>query len=244
MKGGFRMNIEEFGTYLKELRENKNLTLTELGELIEYSNPYLSQIENGKRNNMPSPAILKKLSDVLNVSYFDLMVKAGHWEPVNPDSVIKKRDQEHTNIRMNKLAIESYFRDLLLIQKKIDKLNKKITQSDDDIEKNKLLDELSELESDFRNADNIIKDFIDKTNMSILEINELNEILDSAIDFEGERKVQDFLNEAFKTPNEKIDLNNILKMDEIIYLNEKALSPREKEKALSILKLVFEDEKE
>jgi transcriptional regulator with XRE-family HTH domain len=74
------LNMEEnkeFGQYLKKLRKIKGITLTELGELVGYSNPYLSQIETGKRGT-PSPEILKKLSEPLGVSYEELMVKAGY----------------------------------------------------------------------------------------------------------------------------------------------------------------------
>lgn len=73
------MNATEFGSYLKSLRKKKGLTLTELGDLIGYSNPYLSQIENGKKG-IPSPDILKKLAEPLGVSYAELMRKAGYFD--------------------------------------------------------------------------------------------------------------------------------------------------------------------
>lgn len=72
------MNPREFGTYLKGLRKTRGLTLTQLGELIGYSNPYLSQIENGLKG-FPSPELLKKLAGPLEVHYADLMVRAGHY---------------------------------------------------------------------------------------------------------------------------------------------------------------------
>lgn len=74
------MTNEEFGAYLKELRTSKGLTLTALGDLIGYSNPYLSQIENGKKKGMPSPDLLNKLSKPLGVPYSDLMLKAGYYD--------------------------------------------------------------------------------------------------------------------------------------------------------------------
>ncbi|MFC8688760.1 helix-turn-helix domain-containing protein [Brevibacillus porteri] len=71
------MDATEFGAYLKKLRKAKGLTLTQLGELIGYSNPYLSQIENGQKG-IPSPEILKKLSGPLGVQHEVLMINAGH----------------------------------------------------------------------------------------------------------------------------------------------------------------------
>lgn len=71
------LDTKEFGQYLKSLRNEKGLSLTQLGDLIGYSNPYLSQIENG-RKGIPSPDTLRKLAGPLDVSHPELMVKAGH----------------------------------------------------------------------------------------------------------------------------------------------------------------------
>lgn len=72
----------EFGSFLRNLRKNKGLTLKELGKLSGLSYPYLSQIERGIRGikGVPSPEILKKLSEALNVSHFDLMAVAGYYD--------------------------------------------------------------------------------------------------------------------------------------------------------------------
>ncbi len=72
------MNAKEFGEKLKEYRLSAGLTLTQLGDMIDYSNPYLSQIENGKKG-IPSPELLKKLSQPLGISYNELMFRAGHF---------------------------------------------------------------------------------------------------------------------------------------------------------------------
>lgn len=67
----------ELGKYLRSLRKKEGLTLVELSKMSGVSNPYISQIENGKFT--PSPEILKKLANPLGVTAFDLMVAAGHW---------------------------------------------------------------------------------------------------------------------------------------------------------------------
>jgi transcriptional regulator with XRE-family HTH domain len=75
----------EFGQYLKELRIAKGLTLIELGKLIDLSNPYLSQIENGKRG-IPAPDLLEKLAIALDVPFIELLDKT--WRIKNNKSLI------------------------------------------------------------------------------------------------------------------------------------------------------------
>lgn len=50
----------EFGHYLRGLRKARGLTLVDLNKASGVSQPYLSQIENGKAGGVPSPDILKK----------------------------------------------------------------------------------------------------------------------------------------------------------------------------------------
>ena len=53
------MSLEEMGSYLKKLRENKGLSTREVYELAKVSNSYLSLVENGHRR--ASAIVLKKL---------------------------------------------------------------------------------------------------------------------------------------------------------------------------------------
>ncbi len=71
------MTPEEFGMYLKRLRKNVGLTLTQLSQESLVSQPHLSHIENGKRG-IPSPEILQRIHKPLGVTHAELMVKAGH----------------------------------------------------------------------------------------------------------------------------------------------------------------------
>jgi transcriptional regulator with XRE-family HTH domain len=69
----------EFGEYIREARKNLNYKIRQIETMTGISNGYLSQIENGKVE-IPSPAILKKLAPILNMSYEDLMQKAGYFD--------------------------------------------------------------------------------------------------------------------------------------------------------------------
>lgn len=97
------MDANEFGNYLRSLRNAKGLTLTQLGNLIGYSNPYLSQIENGLKG-IPAPELLKKLSGPLGVTYEELMVLAGHLGFV--DWLINTEDE----VDYNKELDEAYLK--------------------------------------------------------------------------------------------------------------------------------------
>jgi len=52
---------QQFGSLIKKLREERELSLTKLAEISGISHPYLSQIERGKKS-VPSPKIIQKLS--------------------------------------------------------------------------------------------------------------------------------------------------------------------------------------
>jgi SOS regulatory protein LexA len=68
---------QKLGAYLKQLRQDKNLTIRQLEKKSGVSNAYISQLENGKRG-LPTPDVLKKLHDPLGVGYDELMEKAGY----------------------------------------------------------------------------------------------------------------------------------------------------------------------
>jgi transcriptional regulator with XRE-family HTH domain len=84
----------EFGQYLKKLRQDKSLTLVELADLTDFSNAYLSQIENGKRG--ASIELLEKLSEPLGVPLFTLLEKA--FEIKNDKKILPERDLHEYNL--------------------------------------------------------------------------------------------------------------------------------------------------
>ena len=72
----------ELGALLADLRTAKGFSLREVEEATgkTVSNPYLSQLENGKIQK-PSPNVLHSLSEVYAVPYEALMEKAGYLLP-------------------------------------------------------------------------------------------------------------------------------------------------------------------
>ena len=69
--------MEKLGDFLKRKRDETTLTLRQVEKQTQISNAYLSQLENNKITK-PSPTILKKLSQVYNVSYHRLMMITGY----------------------------------------------------------------------------------------------------------------------------------------------------------------------
>jgi transcriptional regulator with XRE-family HTH domain len=70
------------GKYVRERREAAGLTLRQVEDGTDgrVKNGYLSQIEGGHIAR-PSPEILWQLARVLDVSYADLLARAGHRVP-------------------------------------------------------------------------------------------------------------------------------------------------------------------
>lgn len=69
----------ELGKFIKEKRADLGLTVRSLAEKAGVNNGYISLIENGK-SKKPSPDILRKLSNSLELDYFSLMMLAGYLD--------------------------------------------------------------------------------------------------------------------------------------------------------------------
>lgn len=78
-------NKTEFGEFLAAARRRKGLTLRAVEEATGISNPYLSQLENG-RIKQPSPVVLHKLSKTYEISYAMLLQGVGYPVPGISDS--------------------------------------------------------------------------------------------------------------------------------------------------------------
>lgn len=68
--------MDTLGSLIRKYRRNKNLTLVELGRKVSLTHGYLSNVENNNRK--PSPEVLNKLADVLNVPPGEFMNAAGY----------------------------------------------------------------------------------------------------------------------------------------------------------------------
>lgn len=68
-EGGESMNR------IKEIRESKNISQTILAHLVGVSQPYMHDLENGKRGARPET--YQRIAEVLDVPVYELTEKAG-----------------------------------------------------------------------------------------------------------------------------------------------------------------------
>jgi transcriptional regulator with XRE-family HTH domain len=75
MTDSWQAQREALGAFIRTQRQLANLSLRQLADLTNLSNPYLSQVERGLHE--PSVRVLKALSGALNVSAETLLAQAG-----------------------------------------------------------------------------------------------------------------------------------------------------------------------
>src|ERR1700712_5417175 len=74
-KLSMQKTVEGLGDYLREQRGQAQMSLRQLAELTDVSNPCLSQIERGLRR--PSAEVLQQIAKALRSSAESLYVRAG-----------------------------------------------------------------------------------------------------------------------------------------------------------------------
>jgi transcriptional regulator with XRE-family HTH domain len=71
----FTGKVGDLGSYLREQRQNAQLSVRQLAKAAGVSNPYLSQIERGLRR--PSAEVLQQIARGLRISAEALYIRAG-----------------------------------------------------------------------------------------------------------------------------------------------------------------------
>lgn len=91
---------KELGNYLKNIRENRKLTLRQVDYKSKVSFSHLSMIENGTRK--PTALTLKELATVYNIDYIDLLEKAGYLDFAEKEKIDKSNQN---TIKENNYAV-------------------------------------------------------------------------------------------------------------------------------------------
>ncbi|MFL1998540.1 helix-turn-helix transcriptional regulator [Lysinibacillus irui] len=104
--------MNEFGNYIKNIRESKNMTLNQVALYAEISAAQLSRIETGKRGT-PKPQTIEKIARALKVDYNELMTIAGYIETdpsvdhlsekVDSNPKLTEKDERDIGKRMAKI---------------------------------------------------------------------------------------------------------------------------------------------
>jgi transcriptional regulator with XRE-family HTH domain len=74
----WKSQMETLGGFIRTQRRLANLTLRDMAELANVSNPYLSQIERGLHE--PSVRVLKAIASALDMSAETLLAQAGLFD--------------------------------------------------------------------------------------------------------------------------------------------------------------------
>jgi transcriptional regulator with XRE-family HTH domain len=77
--------LEMLGELIRRQRQQAELTLRDLAERANVSNPYLSQIERGLHE--PSVRVLKAIAGALNLSAESLLIQAGVLDGTDASTV-------------------------------------------------------------------------------------------------------------------------------------------------------------
>ncbi len=80
----WKLQLEALGAFIRTQRKLANLSLRELADLTEISNPYLSQIERGMHE--PSVRVLRAIAGALNLSAETMLAQAGLLESAAGDT--------------------------------------------------------------------------------------------------------------------------------------------------------------
>ncbi len=109
-----RRQLEALGELIRRQRQQAELTLRDLAERANVSNPYLSQIERGLHE--PSVRVLKAIAGALNLSAESLLVQAGVLEGRDADApapTVTVEGAVHADPRLNadqRAALMSVYR--------------------------------------------------------------------------------------------------------------------------------------
>jgi transcriptional regulator with XRE-family HTH domain len=82
MADPWREQLEQLGAFIRSQRKLAQLSLRDLADRTNVSNPYLSQIERGLHE--PSVRVLRAIGTALNISAETLLSQAGLLEGAAP----------------------------------------------------------------------------------------------------------------------------------------------------------------
>lgn len=102
-----QQRLKDLGNFIRDQRNNAQLSLRRLSSLAGISNPYLSQIERGLRK--PSAEILQGIAKGLRISAETLYVRAGILHPQERQNVMDSiRNEEGLDEDERDLLLELY----------------------------------------------------------------------------------------------------------------------------------------
>lgn len=95
MNDPWALRLDDLGAYIREQRKLAQLSLRELAEIAQVSNPYLSQLERGLHE--PSVRVLRSIANALNLSAESMLEHAGFLD--GTDGVVAGRADTEEALR-------------------------------------------------------------------------------------------------------------------------------------------------
>ena len=145
------------GEIIAEAREKKGLSQRQLAKIAKINNSELSKIEAGIRKD-PNPKILRKLSNIIDVNFNDMMYMIGLGNDVSPLNPFIKYNYE-------KMDLEELYEEEVDVLGTIRSLKRAINtcneclnkENTSEQEKELLLQTLEEKEYQLRTQEEIVK---------------------------------------------------------------------------------------
>lgn len=103
--------MTEFGSYIKKIRESKNMTLNQVALYAEISAAQLSRIETGKRGT-PKPPTIEKIARALKIDYNELMKIAGYLESDTSEETQVEKDEVEFQAFANNPTLQKWYKEL------------------------------------------------------------------------------------------------------------------------------------
>jgi transcriptional regulator with XRE-family HTH domain len=100
-RGGVEL---EFGKKIRRLREDQQMTVRQLAQLVECTPSFISQIERDMAN--PTINTLKKISMVLGVSLVDFFEEEIHSNEIEKNFIVRKNKRKKFNSESESTVIQ------------------------------------------------------------------------------------------------------------------------------------------
>ncbi len=110
--------LHSLGAFIRAQRQLANLSLRQMAELAQVSNPYLSQLERGLHE--PSVRVLQSISRALNLSAETLLAHAGVVDEPETDTTVDTEAAIRRDARLSdeqKQALLSVYRSYVQVNR-------------------------------------------------------------------------------------------------------------------------------
>lgn len=181
--------MDDFGNYLRKLRNEKSLSIRRASEGIGISHTYLDSLEKGydprtKKERKPTPEVLQKISDYYTIDYEHLLFLAGYISKEMYKKQLKLKEEievRETMIGEVKENLSPLHEEVNSLRQEYNKLERSLTRSPYDEDGREML---KQVRNSFKNVINkqsgalmIVKNAEEEVNRLKNELYEINQLI-------------------------------------------------------------------